>query len=77
MRTRVCTSCDSALDHCHGTLIVHTDWSVDCTNTDISSSGCYDGDRSRHSFIVDCSDVAGGCGCAVLGTRRRPRSLAG
>ncbi|MBU3060396.1 hypothetical protein KO481_02520 [Nocardia sp. NEAU-G5] len=73
MRTRVCTSCDSALDHCHGTLIVHTDWSVDCTEGD----NCYDGDRSRHSFIVDCFDVAGGCGCAVSGTRRRPRSLAG
>lgn len=68
---RVCTSCDSALDHCHGTLIVHTDWSVECTD------GCFDSDRSRHSFIVDCFDIAGGCGCAVTETCAGARSLAG
>ncbi|MBB5913482.1 hypothetical protein BJY24_002349 [Nocardia transvalensis] len=72
MHIRACTSCDSALDHCHGTLIVHTDRSVECTD-----AGCHDTDHSRHTFIVDCFDVAGGCGCALTETCTGPRSLAG
>nr|WP_280263080.1 hypothetical protein [Nocardia wallacei] len=69
---RVCLSCDTALDHCHGTLVVHGDRSVECTD-----AGCYDTDHSRHAFVVDCFDVAGGCGCAVTETCTGPRSLAG
>ncbi|GAB2700583.1 hypothetical protein GCM10027089_23410 [Nocardia thraciensis] len=72
MHVRVCLSCDSALDHCHGTLVVHRDRSVECTDAD-----CYDADHSRHAFVVDCFDVAGGCGCAVTETCTGPRSLAG
>ncbi|WP_369801744.1 hypothetical protein [Nocardia sp. BMG51109] len=72
MHMRVCSSCDSALDHCHGTLIVHTDRSVECTDPD-----CHDADQSRHTFVVDCFDVAGGCGCTLTETCTGPRSLAG
>ncbi len=72
MRERVCSSCDSALDHCHGTLIVHADRKVECTDPD-----CPDADRSRHTFVVDCHDVAGGCGCAVTEPGAGQRSLGG
>ncbi len=67
-----CSSCDAALDHCHGTVIVHLDRSEECTEMD-----CYDSDHSRHAFVVDCFVIAGGCGCAVKETCRGPRSLAG
>ncbi|WP_442789900.1 hypothetical protein [Nocardia sp. CDC160] len=55
-----CALCESALDHCHGTLIVHAAGSVDCTESD-----CFDTARARHVFVADCADVAGGCACAA------------
>ena len=67
-----CLSCETGtdqldrLDHCHGTLIVHTDNTVECTDDD-----CYSTDQARHTFIVDCFDVAGGCGCTETATIRR------
>lgn len=56
-----CLSCDSETDHCHGTLIVHTGNIVECTDDD-----CIDYQLSRHGFVVDCFDLAGGCGCLAL-----------
>lgn len=58
MANSVCSSCASALDHCHGTLVVHADRSVECTDAD-----CIDLAHVRHTFVVDCGDVAGGCRC--------------
>ncbi|MFF0489421.1 hypothetical protein ACWDSJ_05270 [Nocardia sp. NPDC003482] len=72
MPARLCLSCDAALDHCHGTLIVHSDRSVECTEPD-----CSDHDHTRHAFVVDCFDLAGGCRCSVTEPTRDPRSLAG
>ena len=45
------------MDHCHGTLIVHADRTVDCTDAD-----CELGDLMRHALVVDCA-ILGGC-CA-------------
>ncbi|MBF6238178.1 hypothetical protein [Nocardia otitidiscaviarum] len=58
MANSVCSSCTSALDHCHGTLVEHADRSVECTDPD-----CPDSAHARHTFIVDCGDIAGGCHC--------------
>ena len=44
------------LDHCHGTLIVHRDRSVECTDP-----GCELPDLLRHAFIVDCIALGGCC----------------
>lgn len=53
---------DGGLDHCQGTLIVHVDggFLLECTDAD-----CVDLDQLRHSLIVDCTALAGGCVCTV------------
>jgi hypothetical protein len=54
-----CSDCRLGVDHCHGTLIVHVDRTVECTAAD-----CELGDLLRHAFIVDCTAMLGGC-CAA------------
>ncbi|MEV6321986.1 hypothetical protein AB0M45_12450 [Nocardia sp. NPDC051787] len=67
MGTTGCSSCDSAFDHCHGTLIVHAGRISECTD-----ELCIDPAHARHAFVIDCGDLAGGCRCTEGdGTRRR------
>ena len=54
-----CLDCGLDVDHCHGTLVVHEDSTVDCTDV-----MCELPDLLRHAFIVDCVAVLGGC-CLV------------
>jgi hypothetical protein len=54
-----CSDCGMDIDHCHGTLVVHEDRTVDCTDV-----ACEVPDLLRHAFIVDCVAVLGGC-CLV------------
>ena len=54
-----CSDCGLDVDHCHGTLVVHDDLTVDCTDP-----ACDLSDLLRHAFIVDCVVVRGGC-CAA------------
>jgi hypothetical protein len=49
----------SGLDHCHGTLVVHENGDVACTET------CADLDPARHRLDLDCAGVDGGCSCAA------------
>jgi hypothetical protein len=56
-----CSDCRFGVDHCHGTLIVHRERTVECTDAD-----CELGDLLRHAFILDCTALLGGC-CAVEG----------
>nr|WP_081706367.1 hypothetical protein [Nocardia sp. CNY236] len=65
MRTPGCSSCESASDHCHGTLIVHAGRIAECTEQ------CFDSAHARHAFVIDCRDLAGGCRCTEGGTVRR------
>jgi hypothetical protein len=51
-----CSDCGLDVDHCHGTLIMHDDRAVDCTDV-----ACDLPDLFRHAFIVDCIAVRGGC----------------
>ncbi|WP_188545748.1 hypothetical protein [Rhodococcoides trifolii] len=53
-----CRDCARAVDHCHGTLIVHASNAVECTE-----GNCAELQSVRHVFVVDCSAVAGGCEC--------------
>jgi hypothetical protein len=57
-----CAGCQTGLDHCHGTLVVHGDGTRDCTDAD-----CALDDPLRHALIVDCFNVVGGC-CAARET---------
>jgi hypothetical protein len=54
-----CLGCALNLDHCHGTLVVHADGAVDCTEPD-----CDDVDKARHTLVIDCDDTMVDCGCA-------------
>lgn len=56
-----CVSCTRGLDHCHGTLIVHTSEFTECTDMT-----CGDHDTDRHPLIVDCATVDGGCDCVTV-----------
>jgi hypothetical protein len=57
---------DERIDYCSGTLIAHVVGGTDCTDDE-----CSDHDRARHRLVVDCIDVAGGCGCLAGVSRRR------
>jgi hypothetical protein len=56
-----CANCTRGLDHCHGTLIVHTTEFTECTEL-----MCEDLDEVRHLAIVDCGAVDGGCDCVSV-----------
>jgi hypothetical protein len=51
-----CPDCGLNVDHCHGTLVMHDDRTVDCTD-----AACDLPDLLSHAFIVDCIAVRGGC----------------
>ncbi|GAB3499784.1 hypothetical protein [Amycolatopsis cihanbeyliensis] len=63
-----CVRCAGGLDHCHGTLVLHADDQVECTDLD-----CFDGDESRHPLTADCLELSGGCAC--LDTEVVPQPL--
>ncbi|MFR9752687.1 hypothetical protein ACL02S_16845 [Nocardia sp. 004] len=66
MRTPSCSSRETTSNHCHGTLIVHASWITECTEEQ-----CIDSTHSRHAFVIDCHNLAGGCRCAEDDTVRR------
>lgn len=55
-----CERCREAevLDHCHGTLILHTDGAAECTD-----ELCLRVTEVRHQLIVDCAELVEDCGC--------------
>ena len=53
----VCRECREDLDHCHGTLVHHASFHVECTEDCATPDGL-------HSFNIDCEAV--GCTCAVV-----------
>ncbi|MBB3662367.1 MULTISPECIES: hypothetical protein [Prauserella salsuginis group] len=55
-----CSSCEAGIDHCHGTLVEHVSGFVECTDMACLSFGA-----DRHSLVIDCEAVEGGCGCAA------------
>ncbi|GAA1251926.1 hypothetical protein GCM10009676_43470 [Prauserella halophila] len=55
-----CSSCEVGIDHCHGTLVEHVSGFVECTDTDCVGFGA-----ERHSLVIDCEAVEGGCGCTA------------
>jgi hypothetical protein len=51
-----CRECRDGLDHCHGTVVHHIRFGVECTDD------CATPD-AVHAFSIDCDAV--GCTCAV------------
>jgi len=51
-----CPDCAGGLEHCHGTLVVHVDGGLECTEPD-----CDDTDPLRHEMSLDCAGTLPGC----------------
>jgi hypothetical protein len=51
-----CRTCAGGLDHCHGTLVVHVDGALECTEP-----YCEDTDQVRHGLVIDCGSTVFGC----------------
>lgn len=62
-----CCLCTEDLDHCHGTLIVHSALFVECADPD-----CVDVSRVRHALVVECVDLDGGCECDTHAAASQP-----
>ncbi len=57
-----CVSCRTGLDHCHGTVLVHVDGGLECTEPD-----CVDAVLLRHTLVIRCAEVEGECDCLADG----------
>jgi hypothetical protein len=51
-----CRDCAAGLEHCHGTVIHHTRYRMECTE-----EGCVTAEVV-HAFSIDCDAL--GCDCA-------------
>lgn len=59
-RFMTCSSCEVGVDHCHGTLVEHGSGFIECTDM-----ACLSFAVERHSLVIDCEAVEGGCGCTA------------
>ena len=48
--------CGTELAHCHGTLVLHADGTVECDGIDVC-----DADEAQHELWVSCDELR--CGC--------------
>ena len=53
-----CWSCATAVDHCHGTLVLHADGGIDCD--EVATCGA---DPGRHEWWLTCAELAWRCSC--------------
>lgn len=51
-----CTTCIEDLEHCHETLVLHADGTLECEGVERCG-----GDEVLHECSVACTDL--GCGC--------------
>lgn len=65
-----CRECLAGREHCHGTLIRHSDHDWDCTE-----SGCEHPEILVHSLVLDCEAV--GCDCYPMGSEASSASSTG
>ena len=56
-RAPKCPDCRTALSHCHDTLVVHADGTLEC-----SKGVNYEARVDRHELIITCHELAR-CGC--------------
>ena len=55
----ICGECTTGLDHCHGTLVIHLDGTIECTEP-----WCADEHGTRHLLArLTCIEVDGDCTC--------------
>jgi hypothetical protein len=54
----ICLDCERELDHCHGTLVVHLDGVVECTD-----AHCLEMHVALHELVLQCDQVGTPCTC--------------
>jgi hypothetical protein len=60
-----CRECRAGLDHCHGTVIHHARYRIECTE-----DGC-ETPEALHVFRIDCEAVGCRCGETVVFSAHR------
>jgi hypothetical protein len=63
-----CADCVILLDHCHGTLVTHSNGGMECTDHQ-----CTNPHPLRHALVIDCTSVTGGC-CSDTHTEELARA---
>jgi hypothetical protein len=53
----VCRDCVAEVEHCHGTVIHHVWYGIECTEADCVTP------EVVHAFAIDCDAI--GCTCEV------------
>jgi hypothetical protein len=53
-----CVLCSRGIEHCHGSLVVHSDGTAECT-----AITCEDLHVDMHELVLECFQLAGGCVC--------------
>jgi hypothetical protein len=56
MRTTGCDDCRAGLAHCHGTLVVHADGTLECDGVEVCGA-----EEALHEWWVPCTELV--CGC--------------
>lgn len=54
---RPCRDCVRELSHCHGSLIVHRDGALECTEAD-----CVQVHFAVHELVLECAQLGDCCG---------------
>ncbi|MCV7067623.1 hypothetical protein H7H51_21555 [Mycolicibacterium farcinogenes] len=60
-----CRECVAGLEHCHGTVIHHVRYRVECTDENCTTP------EAAHTFTVDCEAVGCPCGRESALSERR------
>ena len=55
-RTTTPACCGQDVDHCHGTLVLHADGTLECEDESVCGA-----DEAQHELWVACGEL--GCGC--------------
>ena len=62
--TTECPLCSRGIEHCHGSLVVHSDGTAECTEIT-----CVDLQFDRHELVLECHRLATGCVCVPVEVR--------
>lgn len=59
-----CPLCSRGIEHCHGSLVVHSDGTSECT-----AITCEDLHVEMHELVLECIQLANGCVCVEVSVR--------
>jgi hypothetical protein len=59
--TTECPLCNRGIEHCHGTLVVHSDGTAECTDMT-----CEDLYVDTHELVLECVQLVNGCVCVPV-----------